>query len=53
MQYPRSKLTVRMSNDPAIALYKQEGYYTVDIWKSYYSDGEDGLVMEKVIDRSS
>jgi ribosomal protein S18 acetylase RimI-like enzyme len=44
---PRVKLTVRLSNDGAISLYKKAGYRTVDIWKKYYSDGEDGLVMEK------
>ena len=52
MQYPRMKLTVRMSNEAAIALYKKEGYRTVDIWKNYYNDGEDGLVMEKILDRN-
>lgn len=51
MKFSRSKLTVRMSNDNAIALYEKEGYRTVDIWKQYYSDGEDGLVMEKVLSR--
>ena len=44
---PRMKLTVRMSNEPAISLYEKEGYRSVDIWKRYYNDGEDGLVMEK------
>ncbi len=44
---PRSRLTVRPSNHGAIALYEQEGYKTVDIWKAYYDDGEDGMVMEK------
>lgn len=44
---PRIKLTVRMSNEAAISLYEQEGYRSVDIWRRYYSDGEDGLVMEK------
>ena len=43
----RMKLTVRMSNGPAISLYEREGYRSVDIWKRYYNDGEDGLVMEK------
>ncbi len=47
----RSKLTVRMSNEKAIALYEQEGYRTVDVWKQYYNDGEDGLVMEKTLNR--
>ena len=44
---PRMKLTVRMSNAAAISLYEKEGYRSVDIWKRYYIDGEDGLVMEK------
>src|ERR1041384_8319621 len=44
---PRMKLTVRMSNNGAISLYEKEGYRSVDIWKRYYNDGEDGLVMEK------
>jgi ribosomal-protein-alanine N-acetyltransferase len=46
---PRVKLTVRMSNNGAISLYEKEGYRSVDIWKRYYNDGEDGLVMEKVL----
>jgi ribosomal protein S18 acetylase RimI-like enzyme len=44
---PRMRLTVRMSNQSAISLYEKEGYHSVDIWKRYYNDGEDGLVMEK------
>jgi ribosomal-protein-alanine N-acetyltransferase len=43
----RSKLTVRLSNLAAIAMYEKEGYRTTDIWKAYYNDGEDGIVMEK------
>jgi len=46
---PRIKLTVRMSNGSAISLYEKEGYRSVDIWKRYYNDGEDGLVMEKTL----
>lgn len=46
---PRMKLTVRLSNQGAISLYEKEGYRSVDIWKKYYNDGEDGLVMEKVL----
>ncbi len=49
MKFPRSKLTVRMSNDRAIDLYEKEGYRVVEIWKKYYNDGEDGLVMEKIL----
>ena len=44
---PRSRLTVRLSNEGAITLYQREGYQTIDLWKSYYSDGEDAIVMEK------
>jgi ribosomal protein S18 acetylase RimI-like enzyme len=46
---PRLKLTVRISNQAAIALYHEEGYRTMDIWKGYYVDGEDGLVMGKTV----
>lgn len=46
---PRMRLTVRMSNNGAISLYEKEGYRSVDIWKRYYNDGEDGLVMEKIL----
>ncbi len=49
VRLPRVKLTVRMSNQAAISLYEKEGYHSVDIWKKYYNDGEDGLVMEKVL----
>lgn len=46
---PRLRLTVRMSNRAAISLYEQEGYKTIDVWGAYYSDREDGVVMEKTI----
>jgi len=49
VKMPLVKLTVRLSNQVAIALYEKEGYQTVDIWKTYYDDGEDGLVMEKIL----
>src|SRR5215207_7843169 len=35
MKFPRSRLTVRISNDRAISLYQKEGYRTVEIWKKY------------------
>jgi ribosomal protein S18 acetylase RimI-like enzyme len=47
LRLPRIRLTVRLSNTAAISMYEKEGYATIDIWKAYYSDGEDGLVMEK------
>lgn len=46
---PRSRLTVRLSNAGAISLYEREGYQTIDIWKAYYNDGEDAMVMEKTL----
>jgi ribosomal protein S18 acetylase RimI-like enzyme len=49
VKFSRIKLTVRISNDSAISLYKKAGYRAVDIWKKYYTDGEDGLVMEKIL----
>jgi ribosomal-protein-alanine N-acetyltransferase len=46
---PKSRLTVRLSNEAAIRMYERERYATIDVWKSYYSDGEDAMVMEKVL----
>jgi ribosomal protein S18 acetylase RimI-like enzyme len=45
---PAIRLSVRPSNLPAIQLYESRGYAAVGRWKSYYQDGEDALVMEKV-----
>jgi len=47
LNLPKIRLTVRMSNRAAISLYELEGYQSTDIWKGYYRDGEDGMVMEK------
>jgi ribosomal protein S18 acetylase RimI-like enzyme len=47
---PRSRLTVRISNQVAISMYEKDGYVTTEIWNNYYNDGEDGMVMEKVLD---
>jgi ribosomal-protein-alanine N-acetyltransferase len=44
---PNARLTVRVSNLDAISMYQKDGYQTIDIWKSYYSDGEDAQLMEK------
>ncbi len=43
----RVRLSVRISNEEAIQLYRQEGYQTINIWQSYYKDGADAVVMEK------
>ena len=47
LKTPRLRLSVRASNQAAITLYEQEGYHTTDIWKAYYDDGENAIVMEK------
>jgi ribosomal protein S18 acetylase RimI-like enzyme len=47
VRLPAVKLTVRISNQGAISMYEKLGYRTSDIWRAYYSDGEDGLVMSK------
>ena len=44
---PRIRLSVRMSNLPAIRLYEQLGYRRYSTWPRYYSDGEDALILEK------
>ena len=46
---PHARLTVRMSNTEAITMYEQDGYRTIDIWKSYYNDGEDAQLMQKAL----
>ncbi|MFN3803594.1 MAG: ribosomal protein S18-alanine N-acetyltransferase [Pyrobaculum sp.] len=35
-------LEVRISNTPAISLYKSAGFEVSELLKNYYSDGEDG-----------
>ncbi len=45
---PRIRLCVRVTNEGAITMYKQEGYTVADIWREYYNDKENALVMEKI-----
>jgi ribosomal-protein-alanine N-acetyltransferase len=45
---PRLRLSVRASNQAAINLYEQEGYRSMDVWRGYYNDGENAIVMEKL-----
>ena len=47
LKTPRIRLSVRASNDGAIRLYEQEGYHRIEVWQSYYNDGEAAIVMEK------
>ncbi len=42
-------LEVRISNLPAIELYKKIGYHIAYSRKNYYLDGEDAFVMEKML----
>jgi ribosomal protein S18 acetylase RimI-like enzyme len=46
---PRVRLTLRRSNLGARRLYDLAGYQQIDVWNRYYRNGEDGLVMEKVM----
>jgi ribosomal-protein-alanine N-acetyltransferase len=48
LEQPRIRLCVRVSNESAINLYKQESYIAVDTWREYYNDNENALVMEKI-----
>ena len=43
----RILLEVRVSNAPAIALYKKHGYKKIAVRKNYYGNGEDADIMEK------
>ncbi len=42
------RLCVRTNNTAAIKLYEFAGYNRFDIWRKYYNDGGDALVMEKI-----
>ncbi len=46
---PLARLSVRVSNFGAIHLYETEGYRTIDLWRGYYRDGGDAIVMEKTL----
>lgn len=42
-------LEVRSSNQKAISFYKKHGFREISMRKSYYYDGEDALVMIKMV----
>lgn len=42
-------LEVRQSNQSAISFYKKHGFREISVRKSYYYDGEDALVMIKMV----
>ncbi len=45
------ELEVRAGNSPAIALYDAYGFELVGRRKRYYADGEDALLMERLVQR--
>ncbi len=45
----RVMLEVRVSNAPAIALYKKYGYEKIAVRKNYYGNGEDADIMQKML----
>lgn len=47
----RVYLEVRVSNEPALNLYRRAGFREIERLKNYYSDGEDGIRME-ITDRN-
>ncbi len=47
LQLPRIRLSVRRTNEPALALYRRFGYQMIEVWRNYYHSGEDALVLEK------
>ena len=49
MNLPGIRLCVRQSNGTAQKLYLNAGYQSLELWKQYYYDGEDAMVMEKIV----
>ncbi len=49
MGMPRVRLSVRRSNTIAVKLYAGLGYHQVGVWEKYYHDGEDALILEKIL----
>ena len=49
LRLPNIRLSVRRSNEPALALYRKFGYKMIDVWRNYYHSGEDALVLEKSV----
>ena len=48
-EYSKYFLEVRKSNKSAIDLYRKSGFETIFTRIKYYADGEDALVMQKLI----
>lgn len=45
-RFDRVRLEVRASNEPAIALYRRQGFTVTGRIPGYYADGEAAIVME-------
>lgn len=48
-----ASLEVRVSNDGAIAFYRDLGFHELGVRPKYYSDGEDALIMSSALDALS
>jgi [ribosomal protein S18]-alanine N-acetyltransferase len=51
LQTESLKLEVRRSNKAALELYRKNGFVQSGVAHSYYTDGEDAILMEKVIQK--
>jgi ribosomal protein S18 acetylase RimI-like enzyme len=49
VETPRIRLALRPSNLGAKQLYLKAGYVEVDHWDRYYANGEDAIIMEKIL----
>ena len=49
MEYANVFLEVKKTNFPAINLYFNFGFEEIDRKKMYYSDGEDAIVMSRIV----
>jgi ribosomal protein S18 acetylase RimI-like enzyme len=49
LEVPRVRLCVRVTNLNAIHIYEHQGYKEISTWPNYYGNGEDALVMEKML----
>ena len=50
LEYANVFLEVKRTNLPAINLYHKFGFEEIDIRETYYSDGEDAVVMSRKVD---